>query len=87
MEVLRADPDTPMSAVEAEVRRIRPGVGQTADDVQTIRRRLPDAPDRPSTRVMDTLTSSQESGPPGGVLDSHVDARDHHTRALPARRG
>jgi hypothetical protein len=58
MEVLRADLNTRMLAVEAEVRQIHPGIDQIAHDVQTISRLLPDPSDGPLTRLKDTLTSS-----------------------------
>jgi len=58
MEVLRADLNTRMLAVEAEVRQINPGLSQMARDVQTIQRLLPDPSDGPLTRLKDTLTSS-----------------------------
>lgn len=58
MEVLRADLNTRMLAVEAEIRQMRPGIGQMAGDVQAIKRLLPDPSDGPLTRLKDTLTSS-----------------------------
>jgi len=58
MEVLRADLNTRMQAVEAEVRGIRPGIDQIARDVQAIQRLLPDPSDGPLTRLKDTFTSS-----------------------------
>jgi hypothetical protein len=58
MDGMRADLNTRMLALEAEVREVRPGVERIARDVQSIGRLLPDPGDGPLARLKDTLTSS-----------------------------